>query len=93
MNHNKATFKGKKFWAGCVNMSDGTIEEVHTYEEAQRNDFHHSLYFSQRTIDGMRNNEMAFFCIGNKGEIEGDWRISIPRRIILRMNEQLGCVV
>lgn len=38
-----AIFEGKEFWSGCVSLIDGKIEEVHTYEEAQRCDFHHSL--------------------------------------------------
>lgn len=45
-----AIFEGKEFWSGCVSLIDGKIEEVHTYEEAQRCDFHHSPYIFLRKL-------------------------------------------
>lgn len=88
-NWNKASYKGKRFWSGCVNLLDGKIEEVHTYEEAKAYDFHHSLYFTEKCIEGMSNGDMSFFCIGINGEIQGDWRMSISKEILAIIEEQL----
>ncbi len=52
----QALFNGVPFWSGSVNLLDGKIEEVHSYQEAQAADFHHSLYFSQAQIEKMAGN-------------------------------------
>lgn len=51
------------FWCGTVNLKTGVIEETHTYEEAEKADFHVHFYFSEEQIHKMDNGECAFFCI------------------------------
>lgn len=87
-DRNTASFKGKAFWSGSVSLLDGVIEEVHTIEEAEAADFHHSMYFSQAQIEKMENEENAFFFVEN-GEVQGDWRVSIPESIIERIKDQI----
>ena len=60
---NTFIFKGKKCWSGAVNTLDGTIEEVHSYKEAQEYDFHHSFYFSDEQIDKMEEGLSCFFMV------------------------------
>lgn len=60
---NEATFKGQPFWCGVVNSIDGIIEEVHTYEEARDNDFHHSFYFTDKGLDAFTEKYGEFFWI------------------------------
>ena len=87
-NLNEATFNGKAFWSGSVSLIDGVIEEVHSFEEAETVDFHHSLYFSQAQVEKMASGENAFFFIDG-GKVEGDWRESIPNNIIKKIEEQI----
>lgn len=64
---NVASFKGRPFWSGCVNILDGTIEETHTYQTALRWDFHHSMYFSMGAIERMEEGESIFFWVDEQG--------------------------
>lgn len=71
---NGAIFNGKEFWIGSVNNKDGTIEEVHTYEEAEQQDFHHSFYFSETQLGKISNDECSVFWVDD-GEVKGEfWR-------------------
>lgn len=81
-------FEGKEFWSGCVSLIDGKIEEVHPYKEAQRCDFHHSLYFSAQALDRMDTGDSAFFFIEN-GRIHSGCRIDIPAWVISEMEKQI----
>lgn len=83
-----AFYEGKRFWSGCVNLLDGRIEEVHSYEEALFCDFHHSLYFSNSAIDGMENGEMAFFWVDD-GIIHDTWRETLSPVLIAQLREQI----
>lgn len=83
-----AFYEGKRFWSGCVNLLDGRIEEVHSYEEALFCDFHHSLYFSNSAIDGMENGEMAFFWVDD-GIIHDTWRETHSPVLIAQLREQI----
>lgn len=85
---NGATFNGKPFWSGSVSLLDGMIEEVHSYAEAENSDFHHSMYFSANQIEKMANGENAFFFVED-GKVYGDWRASVPKDIVNRIEEQI----
>lgn len=88
---NLATWKktGKKFWIGCVNILDGEIEEVHTYEEAKRNDFHHSFYFSPNMLEKIQDEECMVFWVDEFG-INGEWTHGkIPQNIINKISNQI----
>jgi len=61
---------GKEFWAGLANIIDGYIEEVHTYEKAERAGFHHSLYFSPRALNLIKEQEAILFFAFNDGDID-----------------------
>ena len=87
-DRNTASFKGKPFWSGSVSLLDGVIEEVHTIEEAEDADFHHSMYFSQAQVEKMENGENAFFWVDN-GKVNGNWRESVPEDIIKKIEEQI----
>lgn len=41
----QALFNGVPFWSGSVNLHDGEIEEVHSYQQAQAADCHHTFLF------------------------------------------------
>ena len=83
-----AIFEGKEFWSGCVSLIDGKIEEVHTYEEAQRCDIPHSLNFSAQALDRMKTEESAFFFVEN-GEIHSGCRSDIPNWVIGKIAKQI----
>lgn len=85
----KALFEGKEFWSGCVSLLDGMIEEVHTYDEAEYADFHHSMYFSSSAISRMDNEESAFFFIDDNGRVQGTWRDDIDDNIIHKIEQQI----
>lgn len=85
---NQAVYRGTSFWCGSVNLCDGTIEEIHRYEEAANCDFHHSFYFSPPQIEKMRNGECAFFWIGNYN-IYGEWNEKIGEDIKGKIQEQI----
>lgn len=86
---NLATFNDKRFWSGSVNLTDGVIEETHSYEEAKANDFHHSMYFSNSQVEKMANQENAFFWVDTDGTINGDWRDEINADIIEKISKQI----
>ena len=91
-NNNHAILKrtGKKFWIGCANTLDGYIEEVHTYEEAERSDFHHSFYFSPNMLEKISNEECMVFWVDEFG-INGEWTHgAIPQNIINEIHQQIN---
>jgi hypothetical protein len=91
-NHGLLKKTGERFWIGTVNVLDGEIEEVHTYEEAERNDFHHSLYFSQSQIDKIDNEECMVFWI-NSGGVQGEWTHGVvARSIVGKIKQQIEIV-
>lgn len=71
-SRNVATFNGKPFWCGAVDLNDGEIIEVHTFEEASQHDFHHSLYFSDDAQAGMRTGAIGFFYMSPGGHVNLD---------------------
>jgi len=83
-----AIFEDKEFWSGCVSLLDGKIEEVHTYEEAEKCDFHHSLYFSAQALDRMEIGESAFFFVEN-GEVNSGCRTEIPDWVTAKIVKQI----
>jgi hypothetical protein len=91
-NQNLATFNGKPFWAGAVNLFSGDIEEIHSYQEAENNDFHHSMYFSQNATERMKDEEYGFFWLTIKNNqliVNGDWRTKIPQNILNKIKSQI----
>ena len=83
-----AIFEDKEFWSGCVSLLDGKIEEVHTYEEAEKCDFHHSLYFSAQALDRMEIGESAFFFVEN-GKVNPGCRNEIPDWVTAKIVKQI----
>lgn len=53
------------YFLGSVNILDGKIEEVHTYNECKNNDFHHSFIFSEEQVNKMDEDECTVFYINN----------------------------
>jgi RNA:NAD 2'-phosphotransferase (TPT1/KptA family)/8-oxo-dGTP pyrophosphatase MutT (NUDIX family) len=73
---NRGLYKGKPFWSGIADVADGSIIEVHTYEEAERGDFHHSFYVSHSSQQMMREGDYAFFWIdedGGRNAVQVEW--------------------
>jgi len=91
-NHGKLKSSGKRFWIGIASVFDGEIEEVHTYEEAKRNDFHHSFYFSPNAVEKMDNEESMIFWVEEYG-IESDWTHGkMSQNVINLINQQIDVV-
>lgn len=90
-NKNQAILNktGQKFWIGSVNVLDGEIEEVHTYQEAKSYDFHHSFYFSSAQQEKLEDGECHIFWIDD-GEIESAWTQGpVSRNIENKIKEQI----
>jgi hypothetical protein len=90
-DNNRGVLKrtGELFWIGTVNVYDGEIEEVHSYEEARNDDFHHSYYFSQPQIEKMTNGEVMIFWIAPHG-IEAEWTMGkAGPEIINKIKQQI----
>ncbi len=87
-DRNSATFNGKPFWSGSVSLLDGVIEEVHSYQEAEAADFHHSMYFSSPQVEKMANGENGFFFVDD-GKVHGEWRDTVPKDIVKRIERQI----
>lgn len=80
------------FWIGTVNTLDGEIEEIHTYEEAQQHDFHHSYYFSNSQIEKIDQEECMVFWVDNH-ELIYEWtRGIIHADIVYKINQQIRIV-
>lgn len=91
LNKNRAVLKktGERFWIGSVNVYDGEIEEVHTYEEAEKNDFHHSMYFSRSQVEKIDNEECMAFWVDARG-INGEWTHgALERDIVNKIRQQI----
>ena len=83
---------GEPFWIGTVNVMDGEIEEIHTYEEARDNDFHHSFYFSQPQQEKMTDGEVMIFWIAPYG-IEAEWTMGkASPNLIHKIKQQIEMV-
>lgn len=71
-NRNSVAYQGEPFWIGAADVDTGKITEVHTYEEAQAHDFHHSQYFSDEATQAMRENRWGIFWVGPDGSLAFD---------------------
>jgi hypothetical protein len=93
-NKNRGILKrtGEEFWIGTVNVLDGEIEEVHTYEKAKNNDFHHHFYFSISQLDKMNEKECMIFWISPNG-IEAEWTMGkASPDIINKIKQQIEII-
>ena len=63
--HQDAVFNGETFWIGSASSIDGVIEEVHTWEEASKNGFHHTFTFSEAQVEKIDSGENFVFWIQN----------------------------
>ena len=91
----KESVRPEDAWCGCADAIDGEIYELHTYEEAEASDFHHSLYFSPNALDKMDEGECVFFCKDDNGGIFLDPFDHMPAgvdksRIINHIKKQLS---
>jgi hypothetical protein len=88
-NHGILLKNNKRFWIGSVNVFDGKIEEVHTYEKAEDCDFHHSFYFSMPQLEKIKNEECMVFWVDEDG-INGQWSHGeMPIDIIGEIEKQI----
>lgn len=91
-NHGKLKSTGKRFWIGIASVYDGEIEEVHTYEEAKRNDFHHSFYFSPNALEKIDDETSMVFWVDEFG-IEGEWTHGkMSQKIIDLIGQQIDII-
>lgn len=88
-NHAILLKTGERFWIGSANVYDGEIEEVHTYEKAKDNDFHHSFYFSEGQLEKIKDEECMIFWVDSDG-FHGEWTHGkIPTNIISEIQKQI----
>lgn len=69
INKNPATWKGKPFWIGIVDLRDGEIIATWTYQKAKSCDFHHSFYMDEEYLEKIKGEEYGVFWF-NKGGLE-----------------------
>lgn len=60
---NRAIYKGKNFWAGVYSLVDDEIMTITTYENAEKHDFHHSMYMPDNAVNAMAAEEAVFFWV------------------------------
>lgn len=70
---NVGRYKGKEFWIGTIDQRDNRISEIHPFEKAQENDFHHRLYFSDQGIRDLEAHNTDVFWFDDKGKIVLGW--------------------
>ena len=70
------------FWCGSARMSDGKVEEAHSFREEQAADFHTDFYFSVVQEAEMESGESVFFWVTEEGKVEVAWN-GPPRKDIL----------
>lgn len=68
----------KPFFIGAVNILDGYIEEVHSFETASKHDFHHSSYFSDGVLDKQDDDIRIFWF---EDGYPYNWEEDIPSNI------------
>jgi len=85
---NKGVYKGKKFWSGVYSFRKNDIVSTTTYEEAEKNDFHHSFYIKPKLVKEIADGEAMFFWVDFTGKLNADWHINIgdnkSRAVILK---------
>lgn len=93
-NNNHAILKntGEKFWIGTINLLDNEIEEVHTYEEAESHDFHHSYYFSEGQLDKISEGECAIFWVDSDGVHGEHYNGPMGRPTIYQIKQQIDII-
>jgi hypothetical protein len=78
------------FWSGIADSRDGSIDEIHSYEEAVAHDFHHSYYVSPEKQDKMSEGDALFFWVDNKGQVDTMWREGkAPAKIEMAIQNQI----
>lgn len=72
---NEAVLKatGQRFYSGAFDPLDGHILEIHSWEEAEDADHHHSQYFSARMVEKMHREEANFFWF-SRFQLHTMWR-------------------
>ena len=60
---NRAIYKGQKFWAGVYSLVAHEIMTTTTYENAEKHDFHHSMYMPDDAVNAMAEEEAVFFWV------------------------------
>lgn len=72
---NQAVLKatGQRFYSGAFDPIDGHILEIHSWEEADDSDHHHSFYFTQNMVSKMEAGEACFFWFSRQ-KLHTMWR-------------------
>lgn len=91
---NYATYNGRPFWAGVVDMTDGQIEAVYTYERCESCDFHHSFIVSPEYHDRLEDGEFGYFWLEPDHSVSGAFGFGggqedIPSAILERIASQI----
>ncbi len=77
------------FWCGSARMSDGKVEEAHSFREAQAADFHTDFYFSAVQEAKMENDESIFFWVTEEGKVEAAWNGLQRKDILFEIRKQI----
>lgn len=85
-----------EFWIGAVEHESGKILEVHSLEEAKRNDYHADLYFSEDVVTRQDKCKVSYFWI-EEGRVQLDWETEFndeagSKFLCERINSQLEIV-
>lgn len=80
------------FWCGSARVTDGKVEEVHSFWDAMWEDFHTDFYFSEDQVSKIRRGESIFFWIADDGHVEADWDGSLRECVLSRIKEQITVV-
>lgn len=75
---NRGLYRGQRFWSGVADVQTGEILEIHTFEEAQYNDFN-DFYVSEDSQALMRDGTATFFWIDAvAGKLEPQYEVRRP---------------
>lgn len=86
----RATYQGKRFWIGTVNMLDGQIENVYTRGEAEAGGAKHEAYMRPADVEGINSGERGMFWIDSRGQVQSEWRNKpIPPELKAQVEQQI----
>ena len=88
--HSGFFYKNKEVWSGVVNLLDGMIEKVYTYEEAATSSFRHALYVSPSNLEKIKDEEALIFWINKDKQFISAWdMVELDYTLIQQIKKQL----
>ena len=86
---NPIIWKGKPYWIGIVDLMDGEIIMMYTYQKASNYDFHHSFYMDLEYQEKIKDGEYGIFWFNDFNDLDFWEHTGITSKVVDRIYQQV----